>query len=44
MSVILRVDSLNAEAIEAENSRAALSACIPDLIWILGDINSEVRF
>jgi hypothetical protein len=43
-SVILLVDSLYAEAIEAENSRAALSASTPDLISILGDINSEARF
>jgi hypothetical protein len=42
-SVILLVDSLYAEAIEAENSRAALSASTPVLISILGDIHSEVR-
>jgi hypothetical protein len=32
-----------AEAIEAEKSRAALSASTPDLISILGDIISEAR-
>jgi hypothetical protein len=42
-SVILLVDSLYAEAIEAEKSRAALSASTPDLCSILGDINSDAR-
>jgi hypothetical protein len=42
-SVILLVDSLYAEGIEAENSRATLSASTADLISILGDINSEAR-
>jgi hypothetical protein len=41
--VILHVDSLYAEAIEAVNSRAALSASTPEFISILGDINSEAR-
>jgi hypothetical protein len=41
---MLLVDSLYAEAIEAENLRATLSASAPDLISILGDINSEARF
>jgi hypothetical protein len=41
--VILLVDSLYAEAIEAVKLRAALSASTPELISILGDINSEAR-
>jgi hypothetical protein len=43
VSVILLVDSLYAEAIEAVKLRAALSASTHDLISILGDINSEAR-
>jgi hypothetical protein len=43
-SVILLVDSLYAEAIEAEKLRAALSASTHNLIWLLGDINWEGRF
>jgi hypothetical protein len=43
-SVILLVDSLYAEAIEAEKSRAALSAFTPNLISILGDVNSGQGF
>jgi hypothetical protein len=42
-SVILFVDSLYAEAIEAAKSRAVLSASTAELILILGDMNSEVR-
>jgi hypothetical protein len=42
-SVILLVDSLYAEAIEAEKSRAALSASTYNVISILGDIISEAR-
>jgi hypothetical protein len=42
-SVILLVDSLYAEAIEAVKSRATLSASTPELILILGDISSEAR-
>jgi hypothetical protein len=42
-SVILLFDSLYAEAIEAEKSRAALSASTPDLISISSDINSDAR-
>jgi hypothetical protein len=42
-SVTLLVASLHAEAIEAVKSRAALSASTPELISILGDINSEAR-
>jgi hypothetical protein len=42
-SLILLIDSLYAEAIEAEKSRAALSASTSDLILISGDINSEAR-
>jgi hypothetical protein len=42
-SVILVVDILYAEAIEAEKSRAALSASTLDLILILGDTNLEAR-
>jgi hypothetical protein len=38
-SVILLVDSLYAEAIEAVKSRAALSASSSEFIWILGEIN-----
>jgi hypothetical protein len=40
--VILLVDSLHAEAIEAGKSRAALSASTPELISILGDLNVDV--
>ena len=40
-SVILLVDSLYAEAIEAVKSRAALSASSSELIWILGEISFE---
>jgi hypothetical protein len=40
--VILLVDSLYAEAIEAVKSRAALSVSSPELICILCEINSEV--
>jgi hypothetical protein len=39
-SVTLLVASLYAEAIEAIKSHAALSASTPELISILGDINS----
>jgi hypothetical protein len=42
-SVILLVDKLYAEAIEAVKSRTDLSASTPELISILGDINSEIR-
>jgi hypothetical protein len=42
-SVTLLVDSLYAEAIETVKSRAALSASNPELISILGEINSEAR-
>jgi hypothetical protein len=42
-SVILLVASLYAEAREAVKSRAALLASTPELISILGDINSEAR-
>jgi hypothetical protein len=40
-SVTLLVASLYAKSIEAVKSRAALSASTPELISILGDINSE---
>jgi hypothetical protein len=43
-SVILFLDSLYAEAIEAVKTSAALSACAPDLISIFGDISSKARF
>jgi hypothetical protein len=36
--VILLVDNLYAEALEAVKARAALSASTPELISILGDI------
>jgi hypothetical protein len=39
--VILLVDSLYAEAIEAVKALAALSASAPELISILGDIQFE---
>jgi hypothetical protein len=39
--VVLLVDSLYTEAIKAVKSRAALSAPSPELIWILGETNSE---
>jgi hypothetical protein len=42
-SVILLVDSLYAEAIEAVKSRATLWASSPKLIWIPGEIDSEAR-
>jgi hypothetical protein len=42
-SVTLLVDSLYDEAVEAVKSRAALSASTPDLISLLGEINSEAR-
>jgi hypothetical protein len=42
-SVTLLVDSLYAEAIEVVKSGAALSASTPELISILGEINSETR-
>jgi hypothetical protein len=42
--VILLVDSLYSEAIEAVKSRAALSASSYELIWTLGKINSEAKF
>jgi hypothetical protein len=38
LSVILLVDSLYAESTGAVKSRAALSASIPELIRILGDM------
>jgi hypothetical protein len=41
--VTLLVASLYAEAIEAVKLRAALSPSTPELISILGDINSEAR-
>jgi hypothetical protein len=42
-SLILLVDSLYAEAIDAVMSRAPLSASSPELISILGDIKSDAR-
>jgi hypothetical protein len=42
-SVTLLVDNLYAEAIGAVKSRTDLSASTPELISILGDINSEAR-
>jgi hypothetical protein len=42
-SVNLLVEILYAEAIEAVKSCATLSASNPELISILGDINSEAR-
>jgi hypothetical protein len=42
-SVILLVDNLYAEAIEAVKLLAALSLLPSELIWTLGDINSEAR-
>jgi hypothetical protein len=44
MTVILPVDSLYAEALDAAKSRAALSASSSELIWILGEINSQITF
>jgi hypothetical protein len=41
--VILLVGSLHAETIEAVKSQAALSASFSELIWILGEINSEAK-
>jgi hypothetical protein len=43
-SLTLLVDSLYAEAKEAVNLSAALSASTPELIYILGDIKLEKRF
>jgi hypothetical protein len=40
-SVILLVDSLYAEVIEAVKSRATLSASSSEFVWILDEINSE---
>jgi hypothetical protein len=40
-SVTLLAATLYSEATEAVKSRAALSASTPELISILGDINSE---
>jgi hypothetical protein len=42
-SVILLVAILYAEAIDAVQSRAVLSASSSELIWILGEINSEAK-
>jgi hypothetical protein len=42
-SIILPVVILYAEAIEEVKSRAALSASSSELIWILGEMNSEVK-
>jgi hypothetical protein len=42
-SVIFHIDSLYAEAIESVKSQAALWGSSPDLVWILGEINSEAR-
>jgi hypothetical protein len=42
-SVTLLVASLYAEATEAVKLYAALSASIPELISILGDINSSYK-
>jgi hypothetical protein len=41
--VVVLVDRLCAEAIEAAKSRAALSASIHELITTLGDTNAEAR-
>jgi hypothetical protein len=41
--VILLVASLYAEAIEAVMSRVALSVSSSELIWIMGEINSEAK-
>jgi hypothetical protein len=41
--VILLDDSVYTEAIEEVNLLTALSATIPELVWILGEINSEAR-
>jgi hypothetical protein len=43
-SVTAQIASLYAEAIEVVKSRAVLSSSTPQLISILGDINSEARF
>jgi hypothetical protein len=42
--VLLLVDNLYAAAIETIKSRATISASTPELISILGDINSEAGF
>jgi hypothetical protein len=41
--MILLADSLYAMKIEAVKSRATLSASSLELMWILGEINSETR-
>jgi hypothetical protein len=41
--VILLVDSLHAEVMKAVKAHSALSAFIPELISILGDIQFEAR-
>jgi hypothetical protein len=43
-SVTLLIDNQYAEATEALKSPAALSASIPELISIVGGINSEAGF
>jgi hypothetical protein len=43
-SVILLVDSLHAEAVEAVKSRGALSASTPTLFSILSDIKLKAMF
>jgi hypothetical protein len=42
-SVVLLIDSLYAEAIEAEKVADRFIGFFPELIWILGEINSEAR-
>jgi hypothetical protein len=42
-SVSLLVSSLYVKATKAVKSLAGLSVSSPDLIWILGEINSEAR-
>jgi hypothetical protein len=41
--VILRVNSLYAEAIREVNSQAVLSASFSEMVWILCEINSEAK-
>jgi hypothetical protein len=41
--MIFPIDNLNTEALEAVNSRAALSATFTELISVLGDVKLELK-
>lgn len=42
-NMIFPIDNLNTEALEAVNSRAALSATFTELISVLGDVKLELK-